>query len=203
MSVLGHVKKFTLKIKNPLLKRYFLSDWSINLFVVNPIFAFQKFGKYLGVNEENFHNVHLEMVKQGWINADWLKYREWHLANLHSHFIYRGINARTVAHFNAAWRKILTHGNDRVVDDDTILGSQIKMPGYDPGETIWGENNLSRVMDKYTSGNLRLVGVYDSKKLSLIESDDGDVRTYARKLAPGVSSFKEALVAVIVIMIQC
>ena len=142
---------------------------------------------------------HEEMVEEGWINSEWLEFIVWYNKKewlfLRKKLLFRGIEEYTWS----TLRSIIKTGNDRVGDTSVVLPEGIK--GYTdlaPSQFIWG-GDLPIAWFKATNK----LGSRDGKRLLLIYNErlleDFETSSYSFKLKKGVSSFKEALFAIVII----
>lgn len=193
------VKKYTLKVYRKEVWRALEKDGLGGLLLSNQKNAdyFRDHGLPIGDNIHPTIIIPL-MIKEKWISPSWLRFKEEFFNDkFFNDYVFRGIS-----HFDgAAYKRLLHHGNDRFVKDGIPLAHQSRImqeTSLSPGDFIWGSIYFSKALVYTTGENIRFICVYNRNKLTDISGS----RSYAWRLAPGIKSWKDALVAVIVFVFK-
>jgi hypothetical protein len=186
------VLKFSLKVYSPVAKRSLNYSGGLrNLITNNGL-----------INTEEGDKTIEQMVREQWINSEWLDFiawfhkKEWGL--FRKKMLFRGLLKYSFGDL----RRVLKLGNDRKLNPDHSQRTQhnelIKEKyGLDPEDFIWAGNLVAAwgiIVDKSTS-NRKFLLIYNQKLLESLEGYDDQVW----KLKKGVKSFKEALLAVVIV----
>ncbi len=139
-----------------------------------------------------------DWVEKKWISKQWLDFVEWFTNNTFSshRLLYRVIGD----YKPATLRGILTTGSDRYLSDEKFRDIQGEGFNLKPNEYIWASDNFG-VSWRYGQGNRcqrMLILMYDKNKLT----PPPNSLPYTYTLKTGVTSFKDALVAVVILKIN-
>ena len=149
-----------------------------------------------------------QLLDMTWIQGDWIAFFDWyraHILSRRSYFLFRGIS-----NFDGeSWKRLLETGNDAYVQDGRpIPHKRVQTTGLKPSEFIWADYHLDKAWE-YACGLTAFAGICDStsvlkgrRTIALCIYDRRLLEhqyPFIWKLAPGVKSFKDALIATIII----
>ncbi len=147
---------------------------------------------------------HEQMVKEGWINSSWLYFIIWYNEKEWSLFrkkmVFRGI----IEYSWVALLRIMRKGTDRIADENSAnfnFAQEAMKKHYNlgPEDFVWAADlqlawkTANDKIGPFNDGK-RLILIYDKRLLENVEYGG-----YVFKLKKGISSFKQALAAVVII----
>ncbi len=186
------IRKFTLDVYDKRIGKILSENEGLEEFLIE-----KQMKNKIGLN-------YAEMIQNQLISSSWIDFIEWLSENLPNGLIFRGIECRDINKINfKAIRSILKYGNDRINRGSRTWGFDFiikDLSGLESKDFIWGAPNFYfwRFISRYLNYNKKvLFTIYDSKKLCEEKLSVSSVYT----LAPGVNSFNDALLAVVLVRI--
>ncbi len=189
MSFLQNIQLFDLKVYNQKIKDFLKGSGAAFEFFLDNGYC----RKVLGLS-------HNDMVKQNWINSGWTDFIKWYKGGWKRFFLYKGnFVYRGITNYNISSIKgIIKYGTDRNKDDKSLIIPKwvIKKYGDDPTKWLWATSNIGAwgAANANLGGQngVRAIIIYNA---DLLKRDSHDPCVFT--LAPGVSSFKDALHGII------